>query len=138
MIKGFDSWEKFYADTREAENVANYSLTDEQKNLTYGDYYLTVQQDLLIIGYILPQEEVSPSMPPKDPEAKAEWEYEKELMEDSYSRGYRFGKAYSVVCPEGELGDKHVADIIMKISKADFEILKTDRKSTRLNSSHAN
>ena len=37
---------------------------------------------------------------------------------------YRFCRCYSVVCPEGELGDVHVSTILCLVSRALFERLK--------------
>ena len=33
-------------------------------------------------------------------------------MKEYYDNGFRFGRAYSVVEPEGELGDTHVCDMV--------------------------
>jgi hypothetical protein len=42
------------------------------------------------------------------------------MYDDVRERGYLTGNAYSVACPEGELGDTHVSQII-PISEAMFE-----------------
>ena len=47
------------------------------------------------------------------------------VLKNSYRqknlRNYRFVKAYSVACPEGEIGDIHVSVISRIISKEEFE-----------------
>jgi hypothetical protein len=43
-----------------------------------------------------------------------------ERTDDSYTRGYRFGRWYSVVEPDGEVGSAHIS-ACWPISRRDFE-----------------
>lgn len=41
-------------------------------------------------------------------------------QQDSYDRGYRFGKAFSVMCPTGEYGSTHVSHMV-PLRRSEFD-----------------
>lgn len=123
----FDDFDEMIAALKRGTDRANQLATPEQKAITYGDYWMRewdtgYGEVIQIFGYILTEEEIysDPVYDGIDPEEIA---WEKENMRANYENGYRFGRAYSVVCPEGELGDTHVYDMI-KIDKETFEAAK--------------
>lgn len=56
-----------------------------------------------------------------DEETRQEYEYERRSTEESVRRGYYFGTWYSVMCPDGEMGDAHVSTLNMVISREQFD-----------------
>lgn len=110
--------EMFEAISRGVEQ-AKARATPKQNAITYGDYWVRAYEDILIFGYIYSEEELWA----KERELGAseeEIEEEKAMMEGNYQNGFRFGKAYSIICPEGELGDTHVSDML-PLTKQEFE-----------------
>jgi hypothetical protein len=49
-----------------------------------------------------------------------------EHIRDARLRGYVYARCYSQMCPEGELGDKHITTIQAKISREDFDRAKAN------------
>lgn len=128
VFRTYDSWEQMFDAIRESEARANATLTPAQKAVVYGSYWVTLYPDygdLWVFGYVLTEEESyrSEIEAGADPE---EARYTAERLRDSYARGYRFGKAYSVITPEGEYGSTHVASIAMPITKEQFEQARRD------------
>lgn len=125
MFKGFDSTEEMFAYITEGVKQAKSRATDEQNAITYGDYWMRYwpEGDLYIFGYIIPPDELYASSA-YEGVSKKEIEWEKQAAEENYQNGFRFGRAYSVVEPDGELGDTHVSDM-SKITKEEFEFAKS-------------
>ena len=61
--------------------------------------------------------------PDRDQEVVDEFVGTSALMHDAYHRGYRFGRAYSPIVPDGELGDTHISEMV-PISPEEFRSLK--------------
>jgi len=110
-IQFFDNTDDMFTAIRRGVEAAKARATPRQNAITYGDYWLRVVDDFVICGRITPQEELWATEAELGASAE-EIESEKEMQEASYADGFRFGRAYSIVCPEGELGDTHVSDMV--------------------------
>lgn len=121
MFKSYDDFDEMFADMRRAEEVAIANILPFQREIVYGSYWMRYwpQGDLLIFGYVYTLEENWDSCINAGGD-KEECAYERDHELDSYSRGYRFGRAYSVVEPTGELGSTHISEMI-PITKEQFE-----------------
>lgn len=123
-VQSFDSWEEAQAAMRKAEEAANASLVEEQRRITWGDYWCRPVPDLgiFVFGQVMPlelvmQEEMAAG---SDPEELA---YTEASLREKHERGYMFGNAYSVMEPRGELGDTHRANM-WPITEEEFEEVK--------------
>lgn len=114
MVESFDTWGEALARMEEREQAANARVTPEQRSIGWDDYWLRLWRDgddvLAIFGHVWPEERAK-----REPD-------EAEEAEATYRRGYRFGEAFSVACPEGELGDTHIADMMLKLSAEEFAV----------------
>lgn len=120
IFKSYENIEDAFKDMRQAEEAANRNLLPAQKKIGWGDYWMNPQPnlDLLIFGYVftLLENEAGERAAGSSDE---EWQYTKAGLLDSYERGYRFGRAYSTVEPNGELGSTHISQMV-PISKEQF------------------
>lgn len=111
-VISFDSFDDALRKMQEAEERANASTIPAQRAITYGDYwcYPNSMYDVVIFGRVWTEGEA----------------YEGEdldtirTLKNSHERGYRFGIAYSVIEPDGEIGSTHIANMI-PISKELFD-----------------
>lgn len=113
-VQGFDSMEEMLAYQAEQERIATQTAMAEQWEISYGDYVFRIIDNLQIFGEIFTRESFLGPAP--DKELVDEWV---ELTE-AYERGYRYGRWYSKVVPEGEYGSAHVVTL-WKITERDFE-----------------
>lgn len=135
-IKQFSSFEEAMNAMAEAEAAANENLAPEQSALTWGSTWVRfdhVPSGVLIVGRCATIEEVEAGereCAPKIEDYPVETgppvivdeftadtaEFEGELAgtlaqtRDSHERGYLFGRAYSAIEPDGELGSTHRAN----------------------------
>lgn len=111
QFQSFDSMEEMLEFMAKAEAEANQMLLDEQRGIGYGDYWCrpVPEQGVFVFGRVMPEEEAYDG---EDAGSIA-------MLRDSYSRGYRFGTAYSILGPEGELGSTHIANM-WPITEEDF------------------
>jgi hypothetical protein len=114
-VIGFDSSDEMFAYMDEQERIAIAGALPEQWLIDWGSWAVRMVEDLAIFGEIWDQEQV---LGP-DPDEEAEEELRQII--DSHRRGYRYGKWYSEVEPEGEYGSAHVVSL-WEISKDDFEV----------------
>jgi hypothetical protein len=122
-VQFFDNDEDMYAAIKRGIDAAQARATSKQTQITYGDYWMRRWEDFLIFGYIYHREEMD-AAEVKLGASQEELEYEHEMYDNSYKNGFRFGRAYSVIEPDGELGDTHVSEMT-KITKEEFEAAKT-------------
>lgn len=118
-IQMFDDFDAMFDAIDKGVEKAQAMTLPVQERITYGDYWMRYWEDFLIFGYIHTSEEVEA----KERELgadDAEILYERRMMLSSYNRGFRFGTAYSTLCPEGELGDTHVASMV-PLTREEFE-----------------
>jgi hypothetical protein len=99
----FDSLDDMFSEMERQRGIADTRVQPCQAAAAPGDFY---RQDtnygFSIYGEIL-----------KDPEPRPE-----------QLKHYRFVLAYSVACPDGEMGDVHVSQINEVISPAVFQVAK--------------
>jgi hypothetical protein len=88
-----------------------------------SDCFIREDTPVPVYGVIV-DDSTSGEAPPEDPDDIIEWEAEQEDLRaesaDSKSRGYLFGKCYSQMCSNGELGYTHVSRV-SKITRVEFE-----------------
>ena len=125
MFKGYDSMEEAFADMKRAEDQANANLSPWNRDVVWGSYYMRPAPEVpcIIFGYIYTEDEC------RDGELEAgadieELEYTMRTMRSAYERGYRFGRHYSIVEPDGEIGSVHIANA-WPISREEFEEAKS-------------
>jgi hypothetical protein len=106
---------------RKAEDAANARVRPLQQDVVWGTHWAAHYPDmeLIVFGYVPTLEELEKIERGHGADDE-EWEFEKATTLDSYARGYRFGKAYSVIEPEGEWGSTHIS-VMLPISKEQFE-----------------
>lgn len=114
-VQGFESMEEMFAYQAEQEARATAETLPEQWLIDRGSYVFRAVEGLAIWGHIFTRDEFLGDEK-GDEELLAEWED----LEDAYTRGYRYGKYYSVVEPTGEYGSAHVVTL-WAITKQDFE-----------------
>jgi hypothetical protein len=134
-ITSYDTLEEAYADMANQEAAANERLLPEQRAMidcTDEQYFVNVAvniQELFIAGEAwssdrADREELESyhvkDVSELDDEQRAEFLYSRRMMRDSRKRGYIFGRGYSVIEPNGELGSTHVANM-WPIDKAAFD-----------------
>jgi len=104
-IMGFESFEELQEYMATAEREAVEKTIPKQWEITWGSFVIRVVDRLVIFGRIWTEFNYH------------EGEYE--LQQDAHSRGYRYGRYYSVVEPEGELGSAHISTL-WEITQSDF------------------
>ena len=115
---GFESADEAFNYMNDAELQSIQNALDEQWRIDWGAYVLRVVDELWIFGHIFSyQELIAETVADGEPDEEAI--YELRIHEESYHRGYRYGRWYSQVCPEGEYGSAHVATL-WEITVADF------------------
>jgi len=110
-VQGFDNIDDMFAWMRSQEEAANTRVTPDQAEIGYGAYWMRPYEDIVIFGYVPTQTEREASERALGADDE-EIEYQRETLADSHARGYRYGKAYSVIEPEGEWGSTHISTMI--------------------------
>jgi hypothetical protein len=118
-VRGFDNTDDMFTWMRQQEQAANDRVTPDQAEISYGDHWMRPYEDIVIFGYVPTPDEQAASERELGADDE-EIEYEREMLADTYARGYRYGKCYSVVEPEGEWGSTHISTMV-KITKEQFE-----------------
>ena len=119
FFREFDSMEEMQRFLAEQTRLANESLSEEQRAITYGDYWVRTDYEFLIFGYINTLDELDESSRRLGADEE-EIAYERAMIADAHARGYMYGKAYSVVEPDGEWGSTHRVSM-QKVSKQTFD-----------------
>lgn len=118
VVQSFDTIEEMLA-SMEKDRVAADALTQPwQESLAPGDFFLRVAQEVPIFCEVLDPGAVSPGATEderQDAQEAAAW------YQDPAMRGYRFCRAFSRYCPQGELGDVHVSMATLKVDKETFD-----------------
>jgi hypothetical protein len=98
-ITFYESTEEMLDNLTDAMESADENTKEWQKAIKKGDYYMQeTEYGFNIYGEVL-----------------------KNAYRQKNLRNYRFVKAYSVACSDGEIGDIHVSVITRVISKEEFE-----------------
>lgn len=106
MIEPITDIEAYFAQMRAEEEAANANVHPDQAALTWGDHFVRFYEMgpegiLAIFGAIYTASDYERS---EGAQGLAE-------AEERMARGYRFARCYSVIEPEGELGDTHVVTV---------------------------
>lgn len=112
MFIAYSSEEEMFAAIEAARDAANAAAKPWQLAIKTGDFVLRYEQGMFVFGEIL------------DPTLNAdeeELEYTRELYAQPHMVGYRFSRCFSILCPEGELGDLHVCTVICVLTRDQFE-----------------
>ena len=98
-VEFFDSLEQAAERLQQAMQAADARVRPWQAALAPGECFIADggEEDLLVFGEVL------------------------EGYAEARLQHYRFCRCYSVVCPEGELGDVHVSTVLCRISRQFFE-----------------
>jgi len=118
----FDTTEELFAVLDRNRQAADGACTPAQMALKPGDYYVRFlpEDDLVVYGEI-----IDPVASDQEYGADAdELAYLKELYSAPHMQGIRFGRHYSVMCVEGELGDMHVVTAHVRLSLEAFNWFK--------------
>jgi hypothetical protein len=120
-FKSFDSLEDMFQYMADATDAANAGLAQEQKDLTWGSYFVNFQPqiDLVIFGRVFTEDEVAEDET-KAGSDEAELAYTLTSLRENHEHGYLYGRCYSTIEPSGELGDTHRASA-WPISKELFD-----------------
>jgi len=118
-LEMYDSLEAMFAAMESNRAAADAQIQPWQRTLTAGDCVLRYDSDmdLFIWGQL------------RDPVAEerelgadeAEVAYVQELYASPHMAGFRAGRHFSVIVPDGEIGDIHVCTVICKLSQAQFD-----------------
>lgn len=105
-----EDWNEWISSLHERERVALAELRPEQLGITWGSHYMLpdAQSLLFIFGYCHTEAELRQEEAAAGADAE-ELDYTVRTIRDAHLRGYRYGKAYSVACVEGEYGSNHVS-----------------------------
>lgn len=109
----FDSAEDMMKFMADSEDAAIASMTPRQHEhvkvaFTNPTYWFRVWEGLLIVGESQPVE----AQARREAELGGDYEYDLERFTERHGRGYLFGKAYSEVEPDGELGSTHASEVV--------------------------
>jgi hypothetical protein len=121
-FKTFDDIDDMLAVMTEAQTRADEAANDYQKTAKIGDCYVRFEPALGIMIY-------GELLDPIEGEREAgadedEIEYARQMYSQPHMENYRFGRHYSEMCPNGELGDVHVCSIMQVVSREQFNLAK--------------
>jgi len=101
----FDDFEKALEAIQRGKEAANARVQPWQEKMQVGDCYILVWGDLTIYGEII----------------ESPYKEDQKLLARPENRYLRFVRAFSKVCPDGEISTEHVANFALRISKDDVE-----------------
>lgn len=126
-MREYESFEAMQADMRAAEESVNAGLLPLQVELRddvdtdrYWARLIPEYDNLLILGEAWSAAHARQSEIDCGADEE-EADYTAEALAESRTRGYLFGRCYSIVEPEGEIGSTHVSQV-MPISKELFDL----------------
>jgi hypothetical protein len=126
FFRSYASFEDMIGDMQRSEAAANERVTDAQKAIDYGDYWLRQAhvgggEYLTVYGRCWTRDEIIKGETEAGSDVEAgELEYTMAVLDSAHSRGYRFSTAYSQWEPDGEIGDVHISTMA-KITKELFD-----------------
>jgi hypothetical protein len=118
----YDSLEEMSAAVAKAREDAAPFVQPFQRAVKAGDFYLhfNPEYELVVYGEILDPVESDRAAGGDDEEL----EYLRNLYAQPHMADFRFARAHSPMCEDGELGDIHLTTIHKMLSKAQFEQFK--------------
>jgi len=133
-VAGFDSYKDMMEAEAAAQKEAAGQVTDKQRAIKPGDYYIILtEHGFAVFGEVLPFPEPEfPCEGTMNDGCKDCDDYEDCLslvVDDFYKSDagqyYRFCRAFSLGCVDGEMGDAHISQMI-PISKDVFDEAKVN------------
>lgn len=116
-----------FAEMARQEDLANQRVTDAQRMIGTEGHHWWYRTDMpfLIMGHVPTLTETMAAErtyygDPLEGEEAEEWEDQRRSLQERWDRGYRYGRAYSEVEPDGELGDTHISCMV-ECTEADFD-----------------
>ena len=115
-------------DEREgSESTSDFHLTrlfPLAAQVGWGDYWVRGASfdGLWIFGQVATEAEGSFFTHLRDAQERDASRVEEALLRQAYRRGYRYGRAYSMMCLEGELGSTHIAHMLGPITLEEFQL----------------
>ena len=100
-VTTYDSFDEMQADMDRAMRKADTWVKKFQTRIDVGEFVLSVAEDEPVWSEVL------------------------ERYTEPRMQHYRFVRSWSVYCPESELGDLHVSQVIAVVTKEDFEAAQT-------------
>lgn len=109
MHFGFDNITEAFAQMRAMEEEANARVVPRQRQIDWGSYFIRPQESLglIVFAYCETEEEIVAGER-RYGASLDEASRTLETLQDSHERGYRYGRHYSLIEPEGELGSTHI------------------------------
>lgn len=103
--------------------------TREVPEIGFGDCWIRVvdfvPEVVPIFGCVLTPEELERRLVAGGA-SREEAKFEVQMVVQMHSRGFRYSECYSTMCPEGELKDTHVNEILLTITREEFEAARTN------------
>jgi hypothetical protein len=125
-LQSFDSEEEMFAAIEAAERSADARVTEWQTRIKIGDYVMSYneEEEFWIFSEIL--DPIAGERALCDMSSEEDREHIQQL-EQAWAPGgpkrcRRWGKCYSVFCPDGELGELHISTVTAIIPKLVFEV----------------
>jgi hypothetical protein len=109
-VTTFDNLDEFFEQIEESRQTADSHVEPWQTELKPGDHFVRLINEggiFAIYGEII------------EPEFD---EDEENFYLEPHMAHYRFSRCFSVMCPQGELGDTHVSTIGQKLSPTQFNL----------------
>lgn len=104
-FQDFDSFEEIMEEIRRRTEAADSRVEPWQAEIKPGDFFLEQHGEITIYGEVI----------------ESPYEEDREMYRKPHMKHFRLTRCFSVACPEGEMGDKHVSAIMMLLSKDQFE-----------------
>ena len=113
-ITFYNTLEEMFEDMDKQRRIADKSVNPIQALIQPGQYYVNYQPDidLFVFGEILDYKTLGAT--------EHEQKQINELYSQTHMRYFRPSKAYSTICPNGEIGDVHLSTILAVIDKKFF------------------
>ena len=118
-----DPISEFFAIEERAQAAANARVKPEQI-VEPGEFCVGESHGIRIYSEILDAAAMTldgRDLASLDEDERAEYDSVRETYADPGMKFYRFTRSYSVVCPRGELGDRHLSTVSRKLTKVEFE-----------------
>lgn len=102
-FESFATLEEMFARMDEQRQAADAHIQPWQAAVKPGDCFLRTDQPVLIYGQVLP--------PPRQ---------DRKRYEQEHLRDFRLTRCFSVLCPEGEVGDTHISCFTRLLTPEEF------------------
>jgi len=119
-IEVFNSYEELCASVNTDRERADADVRASQTAIKVGDFVIRSEEGLLIYSEIMDPVEAERAAGANE----GEIEYMRATYAQEHMRNYRFGRHFSEVCPEGEIGDLHIVSVAAILTREAFEEFK--------------